>query len=390
MKTLEWWKRRIGITAAVVGLATAFVLAQRGEPLLHITSPDGTRALGGLENLSAELLPWAPVSTMEFFIDGERVCVRDEAPFTCSWKDGDEGLEHVVRVVATLPSGRRLVRRVHTPESRTDGPNLFAFTDAVLVPVVVRDQSGKYVSDLPAGAFRVLEDGVEQTVNFFEPPPSTALDIAIAIDISRSIADKMPSLKHAVRGMIASFEGSERVSLLAFNERFFVLSRQASRTPRLAELIEQLEPSGYTSLYDTIARALNILDSQRARKALLVFTDGEDSSSLLSVESVRRRIEEHDVPVYVVTLGNPTALRRVNKIVRRLAAVSGGQVFAVNRLDRLQGVLAEIREELRQEYLLGYTPLNTIRDGSLRHITVRVSGRPFKVRAREAYRLTPR
>ena len=389
MRTLEDWSRRIGVTAPAALLVTAVVLAQGGEPLLHITSPDGSRALSGLETLSAELSPRAPVTSMEFYIDGARVCVRDEAPFTCSWKDGDEGLEHVVRVVAILASGRRLVRRIHTPEHTTDRPTLFAFTDAVLVPVVVRDRFGEYVSNLPVGAFRVLEDGIEQTVSFFEPPPSTALDIAVAIDISRSIADKMPALKRAVRGMLASFEGSERVSLLAFNERFFVLSRQVPRTPRLGTLIDQLEPSGYTSLYDTIARALKVLDSERARKALLLFTDGEDSSSLLSVESVQRRIEQHDVPVYVVTIGNQFALRRVNKIVKRLAAVSGGQVFSVRRLDRLQVVLAEIREELRQEYLLGYTPKNAARDGSLRRITVQIPGRPYQLRAREAYRLGP-
>ncbi len=382
------WIRRTSVVAAVSILSAAIALAQGDEPSLRITAPDGTRALAGSETLSVELSPDTTEATVEFFIDGARVCVIVQAPFSCEWRDGDAGRPHVVRVVATLASGKRLVQRAHTPMRSMSAPTLSASTDVVLVPVIVRDQFGRYVDRLPVEAFRVLEDGVEQSVSFFEPPPSTALDIAIAIDISRSIADKMPSVKLGVQNMLASFEGSERVSLLAFNERFFVLAQQEPAAG-LGSLVDQLEPSGYTSLYDTIVRALGVLGSERARKALLVFTDGDDSSSLSSVESVQRRIEEHDVPVYVVTLGNALALRQLNTIVKRLAAVSGGQVFAVDRLDGLQGVLDEIREELRQEYLLGYEPLNPIRDGSLRRITVQVPGRPYQLRAREGYRLSP-
>ena len=382
------WLRRATLGAVVAILSAASASAQGEEPSLRITSPDGTRALAGSETLAVELSPDTTDATVEFFVDGTRVCVRDRGPFSCGWKDGDPGRAHVVRVVATLTSGERLVQRVHTPTRATPAPTLSASTDVVLVPVIVRDQFGRYVDRLPVDAFRVLEDGVEQSVSFFEPPPSTALDIAIAIDISRSIADKMPSVKEGVQSMLGTFEGSERVSLIAFNERFFVLARQES-PQGLGSLVDQLEPSGYTSLYDTIVRALGVLGSERARKALLVFTDGDDSSSLSSVESVQRRIEEHDVPVYVVTLGNEIALRRLNKIVKRLAAVSGGQVFAVDRLDGLQGVLDEIREELRQEYLLGYEPVNAVRDGALRHITVQVPGRPYQLRAREGYRLSP-
>ena len=141
--------------------------------------------------------------------------------------------------------------------------------------------------------------------------------------------------------------------MLAFNDRVFELAARETDRPRLLSLIAGLETSGYTSLYDAIGRSLALVAGEPQRKAVLVFTDDDDRSSFSSLQSVERRVEASDAPLYVVTLGRRSEVREVRDVVTRLAGVSGGQVFPVDQLDRLERALGSFADDLRHQYLLG-------------------------------------
>ena len=110
------------------------------------------------------------------------------------------------------------------------------------------------------------------------------------------------------------------MTLVAFNDRVFVLARRESDRARLASLIELLEPSGFTSLYDAIGRSLTLLDDGSVRRAVLASTDGDDRSSFSSLEAVEHRVESAGAPLYVLTLGERSEMREVERIVRRLVS----------------------------------------------------------------------
>ena len=202
--------------------------------------------------------------------------------------------------------------------------------------------------------------------------------------------DAMPALKRGVSTPIGNLAPGDAVTVLAFNGRVFELAARETDRPRLLPLIAGLETSGYTSLYDAIGRSLALVAGEPQRKAVLVFTDGDDRSSFSSLQSVERRVEASDAPLYVVTLGRRWEVREVRDVVTRLAGVSGGRVFPVDRLDRLERALGSFADDLRHQYLLGFTPpLAEGAVGAVRRLAVDVRGGSFRVRAREGYRSSP-
>ena len=381
--------RRIALlTAAAMLVVGAAAHGQPAAPSLEVLSPDGARYLSGRERLAVRLTPAGAPARVEFFIDGQRVCLRERLPYECDWDAGADGEARVVRILATLADGRRLVRRVHTP-ARV-GMTFRSAVDVVLVPAVVTDRRGRYVTDLVRDRFEIREDGEPRQVTYFSPPSASGLDLVIALDISGSMRDAMPALKRGVSTLIGSLAPGDAVTVLAFNDRVFELAARETDRARLLPLIGGLETSGYTSLYDAIGRSLALVAGEPQRKAVLVFTDGDDRSSFSSLQSVERRVEASDAPLYVVTLGRRSEVREVREVVTRLAGVSGGQVFPVDRLDRLERALGSFADDLRHQYLLGFTPPSAGgAAGAFRRLAVDVRGGGFRVRAREGYRSSP-
>ena len=392
---IQAWLTVAFALAALAATVTAH--SQDGAPSIVITSPDGTRHLAGAERLAVEVHSEQAVTSVQFQVDGRRVCVRDQPPFECTWDAGSEGAARVVRVVGRLADGMRLIRRIHTPSRPRGGMRFTSSVDLVMVPVIVTDRRGNYVTDIEQNRFEVLEDGVPQDVIYFETASDrSSLDLAVAIDISASMTRTMPALKQSVQALIRGLRADDTVTLVAFNDRIFVLAQRESDRARLAALIDLLEPSGFTSLYDAIGRSLTLLDDGSARRAVLAFTDGDDRSSFSSLESVERRVENAGAPLYAFTLGERSEMREVERIVRRLAAVSGGQVFRADRPDRLDRALRTFREDVRNGYVLGYSPADAgpgigasgrTPGGSFRTISVRIrNGRDYRLRTREGYR----
>ena len=372
--------------AAAVLICAGAAHAQPETPSLEVLSPDGGRYLSGRERLAVRLIPPDTTARVEFFVDGQRVCLRERLPFECDWDAGAGGEARVVRILATLADGRRLVRRVHTP-ARV-GVTFRSAVDVVLIPTIVTDRRGRYVTDLVEDRFEIREDGVRQRLSYFSPPADGGLELVVALDISGSMRDAMPALKRGVSTLIGTLDTDDVVTLIAFNDRVFELAARETDRARLLSLVAGLETSGYTSLYDAIGRSLALLGGEPQRRAVLAFTDGDDRSSFSSLQSVERRVEESDAPLYVVTLGRRSEVREVRDVARRLAAVSGGQVFSVDRLDRLERALATFAGDLRNQYLLGYTPapIADVAPDRFRRLAVDVRGGSFRVRAREGYR----
>ncbi len=380
--------RRIALRVAAAMFVGAVAHGQPATPALEVLSPDGARYLSGRERLAVRLTPAGATARVEFFIDGQRVCLRERLPFECDWDAGADGQARVVRILATLADGRRLVRRVHTPARA--GMTFRSAVNVVLVPAVVTDRRGRYVTDLVEDRFEVREDGEPRQVTYFSPPSASGLDLVIALDISGSMRDAMPALKRGVSTLIGNLAPGDAITVLAFNDRVFEVATRETDRSRLLSVIAGLETSGYTSLYDAIGRSLALVAGEPQRKAVLVFTDGDDRSSFSSLQSVERRVETSDAPLYVVTLGRRSEVREVRDVVTRLAGVSGGQVFPVDRLDRLERALGSFVDDLRHQYLLGFTPPPAAGGaGAFRRLAVDVRGGSFRVRAREGYRSSP-
>jgi VWFA-related protein len=180
----------------------------------------------------------------------------------------------------------------------------------------------------------------------------------------------------------------DQVTLLGFNDSVFALTRKTTDPGERVRAVDRLAPWGATALYDVIVRAVDMLGRQIGRKALVVFSDGEDQGSHVSLEDVERKLQASDVTLYMIAQGRGISQDYLKKTMPRLTIPTGGRTFTTDSIDQLHGAFEGLLEELSNQYLLGYQPTNAARDDTWREIKVQVDGQP-NVRARQGYRAAP-
>lgn len=378
----------LALAGLLVGGEAALLAGEdAAAPSVAITEPAPGAYVSGQVTLKARLAPEdLPVLRVTFSADGTPVCSCEHPPYECAWDAGPGVVAHHIRVVAILRDGRHLV-----DSARTEGARFAPAVDVDVVQVAatVTDEHGRFVRGLGKEAFRVLEDGSPQPIVHFIGG-DTERDLVVAVDMSGSMTPAMAHCRAAVKGFFASLRPIDHVTLLAFNDNVFTLARREGDPAARLRAVDRLRAWGSTALYDAMLKGLDLLESQRGRRALVLFTDGEDQISHATVEDVERRIEASATPVYVIAQGKGMREERLKRVLDRLAGISGGRAFYTEKIDELDGVFTEIGEDLASQYLLAYDPSNPAHDGSWRSIQVDVPGTRHRVRARQGYRAVAR
>jgi Ca-activated chloride channel family protein len=350
-------------------------------PQLKILSPDEDTYVTGVTPLRASVTPSETVSGLVFFVDGRQVCALTKAPFECEWDAGQAITTHQVRAVATVNGGARIVQTLRTKSvgyvERVD-------VDVVQVTVTVADGHGKFVRNIPKAAFRVFEDGHPQSVTHFASE-DVPLELVAAIDISGSMAPVMPRVKTAVKQFLGDVPPQDQVTLLGFNDSIFTLTRKTTDPAERIKAVDRLAPWGSTALYDVLLRGVEMLGRQTGRKALVVFTDGEDQGSHATINDVERRLQSSDITLYMIAQGRGVTMEPLKRIMERLSVPTGGRALFTDSIDELHAAFADLLDELSNQYLLGYQSTNSKRDDQWRKIKVDVDGH-HDVRARQGYR----
>ena len=375
--------RPLQTSLSVLVMLTAIVRAPLGQnpAALTIVSPGDGEYVAGRIVIRARVEPALAAESVVFFVDGQQMCVVRRSPYECEWDAGRSVEQHQIRVAATLKNGDRLLRNVRTKDlAYAETANV----DVVQVTATVTDR-GHYVKNLPQSAFHVWEDGRPQTISHFQSR-DVPLDLVVALDISGSMTLALPKLKQAAKDFVGAVSSKDRVSVLGFNDSIFTLARRATDPAERVQGIDQLAPWGATAMYDVIMTAVDTLGQGSSRKALIVFTDGEDEGSHASLDNVVQRLQTSDVTLYMIGQGRGTSLEPLKKVMRSLSEPTGGRALFTEKIEQLHDAFAELLDELSNQYLLGYVPTNAKRDSTLRHIKVQVDGYSG-VRAREAYRM---
>ena len=374
--TLAWAVAWPGVGARTQEADVGLRIVSPGEGA-YLSGPVLLRALTDPPNADRQVV------RLTFFADGRQVCALGGPPFECEWDAGAEIKEHVIRVVAVLESGQRLVQNVRTRGlDYTETVNV----DVVQVTAVVTDAAGRFVKGLKQDDFRVFEDDVEQRITYFGSAEDAPLELVTAIDVSGSMFGAMSDVKAAARTFLAALDPDDQVSLLAFNDNLFTLARRSTDPAARLKAVDRLAAWGGTSLYDVIIKALDTVGRQQGRRAIVVFSDGQDENSFATEDAVIRRVEASDSTLYMIGQGEALHSAELQQLLRRLAEVSGGRAFSTDDERRLDRAFAEIIEDLSNQYLLAYPPTNPVRDGAWRRIRVEVAGSERKVRARQGYR----
>ena len=270
--------------------------------------------------------------------------------------------------------------------------------DLVSLNVTVTDGTARYITDLSQEDFNVFEDGIKQEVTFFN---RTNLPIALALllDTSASMESKLPVAQEAAIGFAKRLRSQDLAEVIDFDSRVVVLQSFSNALPELEQAIHRTSAGGSTSLYNAVYIALKDLKKVIAknteeirRQAIVLLSDGEDTSSLLPFEEVLDLAKRSETAIYAIGLRAPDGPGTTSKgfkeaefVLRQFAQETGGRAFFPNQLADLAGVYGQISEELSSQYTVGYTSRNPKRDGSWRRVIVRVNRPSLTARTKLGY-----
>jgi len=271
----------------------------------------------------------------------------------------------------------------------------------VALNVTVQDGGAKYVAGLQPDDFAVYEDGVKQHVRFFEAR-AVPLDLIVLIDTSSSMGDKMATVHDAASGFLETLRAGDRGAVVGFADSVHVLQPLTSDRALLAQAVHGIRAKGSTSLNNAIYVSLKQFahsaraDSDVRRQAIVVLSDGADTSSLVSFDDVLGLARKTGVNIYTVALQSRYAPVRAeyggrkyfsesDYAMKALARETGAQSF-FPAPDQLKGVYGAIATELANQYSIGYVPANTRADGRFRRVVVQVVTKPdLRPRTRLGY-----
>ena len=267
--------------------------------------------------------------------------------------------------------------------------------DIVSLSVTVMNASNHYVTDLEQDEFSVFEDGVKQDLTFFNRRQQP-IALSLLLDSSASMEDKLGTLQTAAANFIDRLKPNDLAQVIDFDSRVEVRQPFTGNKADLRAAIDMTSPGGSTSLHNAIYIALKELRKVRAvneedvrRQALVVFSDGEDTSSLVTFDEVLDLAKRSETAVYAIALrGLDTqakGFREAEFVMRTLAQETGGRAFFPARIEDLEGVYTQIADELASQYTLGYSSRNARRDGAWRRVIVQVTRPSSTPQAKKGY-----
>ena len=341
------------------------------------------------------------------------------------------------RTPGSQPAGEPSSAAPNGPEEVGAGDVIRVDTTLVTLPVSVMDRDGRYIPNLRKEDFRLWEDGVEQEVAFFSSVDKP-FSLVLMLDTSGSTRFRLEDIQDAAIAFVNQLRQDDRVMVVSFDDQVRVLSEFTSDRYRLRDAIRHTRPGDGTKLYDAVDLVINQrLNSVAGRKAVVLFTDGVDTTSRhASYASNIRDAEELDALIYPVQYdtymdmgggsnwpgggwpgagrwpsspadilgqilggrnrrgggGVGTSRREydvANRYLHELADRTGARTYEADSTQNLSSAFGNIAEELRRQYSLGYYPKRPAQAGQRRQIRVRVNQPNLAVRTRDSYVFNP-
>ncbi len=283
------------------------------------------------------------------------------------------------------------------PQTRKPADQIFrAAVEMVSLNVTVLDQQNHYLTDLDAADFQIFEDGAKQAISYFN---RTTLPIALSllIDTSASMEQRMGITQEAAVGFARKLRPQDLAQVVDFDTRVEVLQDFTTDTAALEKAIRSTTAGGSTSMHNALYISLKELakikpksEDDVRRRAVVLLSDGEDTSSLVTFEEVLDLAKRSATTIYTIGLqsketGFSKGFREAEFVLRQLAQETGGRAFFVQRAEDLAGIYGVIADELASQYTLGYASTNQKRDGGWRRLNVQVNRHGTTARTKRGY-----
>jgi VWFA-related protein len=379
--------RRAVIASGFFALAVCAPGVMAGPPVpttVKITSPLGRMGTSGKVRIVAQIhtAPETTLKPIRFYIDNMLLGIDDDGPpYAIEWLDENPYERREISVEAEDELGQ-VVR---------DSIELKPFeiveetgTSRVLLEASVYNKAGKFVSGLDRSNFTVTEDGVPQEIDLVnqETMPAT---FALLIDSSQSMSRRIDFVRDAASRFIKYLRPKDQVLVAPFKRQLGTVTGPTSDHQTILDAVSHIGSAGGTSILDSLVEVAGKLPATQSRCAIVLLTDGYDENSTTSPEDALAAVKAARVTVYVVGIGGVAGISlRGERLLRRIAVETGGQVFFPPREEDIVAVHARLAEDAQNRYLVTYTPSNQVADGAWRSVKM-VAGPDYKVRTRDGY-----
>jgi Ca-activated chloride channel family protein len=255
----------------------------------------------------------------------------------------------------------------------------------VEVSATIFDSHNRYIDGLTQDDFRVAENGQPQKLKYFESN-TDSLSCAILLDTTGSMEKALPRLKNSVLRLIDQLGPNDSVAIYSFAEQLIPQQDFTKDKAAAKRAVLRLRAGGNTALYDALSETSQEVNRQPGKKAIVVFTDGEDNASVLTAQNAVNRARKNGFPLFTIVEGEATQSPQLKKMLSDLSKSSGGEAYEVKELKDMEEVFLRISSELRHIYLLSYRPTPEPTDGKWRKVEVSVNGsKDYRIRAKEGY-----
>jgi Ca-activated chloride channel homolog len=379
---------RLHVSLVAGFLAAAAFVSAAGAPVVplsvKITSPLGRMGTSGKVRIVAQIhaAPETTLKPVRFYVDNVLLGVDDDGPpYAVEWLDENpyERREIAVEVENELGQIARDSVELRPFEIAEE-----TGASRVLLEASVYDKTGRFVSGLARSSFTVTEDGVPQEIDLVnqETLPAT---FALLIDSSQSMSRRIDFVRDAAARFIQYLRPKDQVLVAPFTRGLGALTGPTADHKTIIEAVGHVASAGGTAILDSLVEVVGKLPTGQGRCAIVLLTDGYDENSVTLPEDALAAVKAARVTVYVVGIGGIAGISlKGERLLKRIALETGGQVFFPPREEDIVAVHARLAEDAQNRYLVTYTPSNQIADGAWR--SVKVTTAPgYKVRTRDGY-----
>jgi Ca-activated chloride channel family protein len=271
-----------------------------------------------------------------------------------------------------------------------DQPVFRSGVDLTTFAVTVADRKGNIVTDLTRDDFEVIEDGRAQALRYFaqgDGEAAPAMHLGLMVDASGSMQNDLKLAQGAAIKFLNMLPAAHDITLVDFDTQVRITRYPQRDFPRLVERIRQRKADGWTALYDALGTYLDGAGSQEGRTVMVMYTDGADSRSALSLAETITLLKASSVTVYAIGLVEHTgsARQQLQMTLRQLVETTGGQAFFPTAMTDVESAYDKVLAAINGQYHLGYLSTNTLTDGAWRKVEIKVKRPDLRVRSRTGY-----
>jgi Ca-activated chloride channel family protein len=355
--------------------AAAWPAAAQDRPTLAFAAPEnGEIWFGNLDvRISVQNLAADSLYSLEVYLDGRFIKEFKQPPFAFRHDFGkvpqNSALKALLRVNGQVVASAEIRSLAIDDSQEVD-------VTQIMVPVVVTDSEGNYVPDLKKEDFILLEDNKPQVISNFSRSGKSQFHLAMLIDISSSMKDRIGEVKDAARQFLKQLlTRNDKAIVVFFNHEVFEDTEFSSDLDELSNSIATAFPFGATALYDAVGYCLKLLKGMPGLNIIILLSDGQDNSSFMDPYTLIKKAERSNTLIYAIGRSGGSYDDEYQEILKKLSSTSGGMLFFADDSSEIKRIYELIRHDIKAEYVLEFSPDKSARGKRYRQITVKLNGR---------------